>query len=88
MFASRDITSSKIQDENFMRYASNSESFLLDTSVFEHQTLVSEKARERVVWNNFKKNPHKHKIRKVILFFHRNLVKEKLCKCIFILCKF
>lgn len=52
MFASRDITSSKIQDENFMRYASNSESFLLDTSVFEHQTLVSEKARERVVWNN------------------------------------
>ena len=40
LFASRDITSSKIQDENFMRYASNSESFLLDTSVYEHQTLV------------------------------------------------
>lgn len=89
LFASRDITSSKIQDENFMHSASNSESFLLDTCVFEHQTLVSEKARERVVWNNLKKNPHKHKIRKeVILFFHRNLVKEKLCKCIFILCKF
>ena len=41
VFASRkDTTSSKIQDEDFMHYASNSESFLLGTSVYEHQTLV------------------------------------------------
>ena len=39
---------------------------------------VSEKARERVVYNNLKKNSHKHKMRKeVVFFFHRNLVKER-----------
>lgn len=56
MFASRrDITSSKIQDENFMRYTSNSESFLLDTSVYEPNFGSAIEEEDQGIWRLVRK---------------------------------